>query len=49
MIYTNNQGPKSWVKMLSDYFNGKELCKSIMKKKLLKREQLGFAKNASLS
>lgn len=23
MIYTNNQGPKSWVKMLSDYFNMK--------------------------
>jgi hypothetical protein len=23
MIYTNNQGPKSWVKMLSDYFNTK--------------------------
>ena len=23
MIYTNNQGPKSWVKMLSDYFNNK--------------------------
>jgi len=21
MIYTNNQGPKSWVKMISDYFN----------------------------
>ena len=23
MIYTNNQGPKSWVKMLSEYFNTK--------------------------
>ena len=23
MIYTNNQGPKSWVKMLSEYFNMK--------------------------
>ena len=23
MIYTNNQGPKSWVKMLSEYFNNK--------------------------
>jgi hypothetical protein len=23
MIYTNNQGPKSWVKMISDYFNTK--------------------------
>ena len=23
MIYTNNQGPKRWVKMLSDYFNMK--------------------------
>lgn len=23
MIYTNNQGPKSWVKMLSEYFNSK--------------------------
>jgi hypothetical protein len=23
MIYTNNQGPKSWVKMISDYFNNK--------------------------
>jgi hypothetical protein len=23
MIYTNNQGPKSWVKMISEYFNNK--------------------------
>ena len=23
MIYTNNQGPKSWVKMISEYFNDK--------------------------
>ena len=23
MIYTNNQGPKSWVKMIGDYFNSK--------------------------
>lgn len=23
MIYTNNQGPKSWVKMIGDYFNTK--------------------------
>jgi hypothetical protein len=23
MIYTNNQGPKSWVKMISEYFNKK--------------------------
>ena len=23
MIYTNNQGPKSWVKMISEYFNSK--------------------------
>jgi len=23
MIYTNNQGPKSWVKMIGDYFNAK--------------------------
>ena len=23
MIYTNNQGPKSWVKMIGDYFNNK--------------------------
>ena len=23
MIYTNNQGPKSWVKMISEYFNTK--------------------------
>jgi hypothetical protein len=23
MIYTNNQGPKSWVKMLSEYFNNR--------------------------
>jgi hypothetical protein len=26
MIYTNNQGPKSWVKMISDYFNEKLRC-----------------------